>query len=274
MFFICRRKFMILRKALVFSIILSSAVFLLSPALIAEVEKIDVEAILQAFVEDFAKNDKLPEEPLEFGIKVSGESEGEWTVAIDKENKVYLRKGFPEQPTFYITANADILNQIYRGEINALTAAGKARASDKTPMDFGLMEGYQPTVDYLRSVIIPLYFHFFTRGKPEIIKFGEQYSRYVHGGNAVILYYDKGLRTAWYQLKKGMYINKDLRDAVNNFPTLLIITRGEGKGCLGEKVMDLKEGMTIFIPAGMVHQFWTEDEAGFEAIIIMFGEGA
>ena len=59
---------MILRKALVFSIILSSAIFLLSPALIAEKEKIDVEVILQAFVEDFAKNDDLPEEPLEFGI--------------------------------------------------------------------------------------------------------------------------------------------------------------------------------------------------------------
>ncbi len=263
----------LLRKALVFLVILSSVVFLLSLALIAEEEKIDVKAILQAFIDDFEKNDKLPEEPLEFGIKVSGEDGGEWTVAIDTDNKVHLRKGFPEKPTFYITADADILNKVYRGEINALTAAGRARASDKTPMDFGLMEGYQPSADYLRSVIIPLYFHFFTRGKPEIIKFGEQHSRLVHGGNAVIFYYDKGLRTAWYQLKKGMYINKDLLDAINNFPTLFIITRGEGKGRLGEKVMDLKEGMTIFIPAGMVHQFWTEDEAGFEAIIIMFGEG-
>jgi len=146
--------------------------------------------------------------------------------------------------------------------------------SDKTPLDFGFMEGYQPPADFIPEVMLPLGFHFFNRGKPEIIPFGEIFSRFVHGGNAVIFYYQKGLRTGWYQVKKGMIINKDLNEAANPFPTLFIITKGEGKGRLGEKTMSLKEGMTIFVPAGMIHQFWTDSDSGMEFIIIMFGEGA
>ena len=71
-----------------------------------------------------------------------------------------------------------------------------------------------------------------------------------------------------------MFINKDLKDAVNPFPTLFIFIKGEGKGRLGEKTISLNEGMSIFVPEGMIHQFWTESEKGLEFIIIMFGKGA
>jgi mannose-6-phosphate isomerase-like protein (cupin superfamily) len=45
-------------------------------------------------------------------------------------------------------------------------------------------------------------------------------------------------------------------------------------GRLGENAMPLKEGMAVFVPAGMIHQFWTESDSGLEFVIIMFGEGA
>jgi len=158
--------------------------------------------------------------------------------------------------------------------MNALTAAGRARMSDKSPLDIGFMEGFAPEPDFLSNVMLPLGFHFFTRGRPEIIPFGEEYSRFVHGGNTVLFYYQKGIRTGWYQVKKGMMINRDLQDAVNPFPTLFVITRGEGQGRLGDLTLDLEAGMTLFVPPGMIHQFWTESESGMEFIIIMFGEGA
>jgi len=58
---------------------------------------------------------------------------------------------------------------------------------------------------------------------------------FVHGGNMVIFYYEQGLRTAWAQIKKGM---------------------------------------AVYIPAGMAHQVWNEDEEPAECILIMFGKGA
>lgn len=237
---------------------------------------LNIENILEEFVNDYEKNDKLPGEPIVFGIQINGEKKNEWTVSIDAnlQDKVVLKKGLPTQPTFYLVTDAGTLRKIFNSELNALTAAGRARMSDKTPLDFKFMEGYQASVDFIYEVMLPLGFHFFTRGKPEIVPFGEEYSRLVHGGHAVVFYYQKGLRTGWYKIKKGMVINKDLKDAVNPFPTLFIFIKGEGSGRLGEKTISLHEGMTIYVPAGMIHQFRTESEKGLEFIIIMFGKGA
>lgn len=234
------------------------------------------EEFLRDFIRDYAENDKLPAGRVVFGVRISGEGGGEWTVTIDGDSagKVVLTPGFPEEPTFYLVTDPGTLEKIHAGDMNALTAAGRARMSDPTPLDFGFMEGFEPSPEFLSDVMLPLGFHFFNRGKPEIVYFGEEYSRNVHGGNAVIFYYQQGLRTGWYQVRPGMMINENLDDAVNPFPTLFIITRGEGRGRLGEKEMGLREGMTIYVPAGMVHQFWAEEEPGMEFVIIMFGEGA
>ena len=135
------------------------------------------------------------------------------------------------------------------------------------------MEEVQPTPEFIEK-IVSLAFHFFNRGSPEFIHFGENYSRFIHGGNAVVFYYTKGLRTAWYQIKKGMIVNENEKDQVNPFPTLFICTRGEGKAKLGDNSFTLKEGTTVLIPAGMSHMLWNERDSPFEGIIIMFGEGA
>jgi mannose-6-phosphate isomerase-like protein (cupin superfamily) len=234
-----------------------------------------VEEMLQDFVDDYRRSDDLPAEPMTFGLEVTGDGGGRWNVAIDAEaaDKVTLESGFPETPTFYTVMDIETLDKIYRGEMNALTAAGRARMTDKTPLDFGFMEGFTPDPEIMNK-LTNLGFHFFNRGQPEIVRFGESYSRLVHGGNSVIFYYQKGLRTAWYQVKKGMMINENLEDARNTFATLFIITKGEGKGRLGDETVDLEEGMTILVPAEMIHQFWSDSEAGMEFVIIMFGEGA
>ena len=208
-----------------------------------------------------------------FGLEIKGEQAGSWRVQIDPKRKVTVRPGKPDAPTFVLTCDLETLGKIHDGVWNALTAAGQARSTDPVPLDIGFMEGFSPAPDTMGKILHVL-FHFFNTNNPEIVRFGEKHSRFVHGGNAVVFYYTKGLRTAWYQLKKGMVINADEKDQVNPFPTLFICTRGEGRGRLGGKDSVLTEGMSVFIPAGMSHTFWNERDEPCEGVIIMFGEGA
>ena len=208
-----------------------------------------------------------------FGIEVKGEGGGMWTVSIEPGRKVKVQEGEPEKPTFILTTDLLTLRKIYQGEINALTAAGRAKASDRAPVDIKFMPGVQPSPEIMKK-LLHYGFHFFIQGTPEIVYFDEAHSRFVHGGNVVIFYYTTGLRTAWYQIKKGMVINQDESDQVNPFPTIFICTRGEGQAKLGGKTITLRKGMMVYIPAGMAHMFWNENNEPMEGIIIMFGPGA
>jgi len=232
--------------------------------------------MLGELVRDYAAHDDLGDKPLIFGLQIEGEGGGQWTVDVDRnrKKKAVLRQGLPDGSTFMLKTDLVTLRKLYRGEISALTAAGRANMSDPAPLDLASIGGWRPSMDLLSDTIMPLCFHFFTRGRPEVVRFSKDHARNIHGGNAVAFYYQKGLRTAWYQLEKGMFINRDKKDATNPFPTLLIFTRGNGKARLDKKVMQVEDGMTVFVPAGMLHQIWTESTAGLEFVIVMFGKGA
>jgi mannose-6-phosphate isomerase-like protein (cupin superfamily) len=246
--------------------------FLAAAAILNGYERPDAEAILRSFCADFARNDDLPAQPFEFGIKLLGDSPEAWTIII-REKAVHLQRGLPKKPSFVVTSDIETLEKVYRGEMNALTAICRADDSEKTPMDIELEEGYRPSEEEIRNVIPRIYFHFFTRGKPEIVSFGEAFSRLVHGANNVLIYGEKGLRLSWYQVKKGLFINKESTH-MNPFPSFFIFTKGKGKGRIGDKLLDIREGMSILVPPGTVHQFWTEGEDILEMILVMFGEKA
>jgi mannose-6-phosphate isomerase-like protein (cupin superfamily)/putative sterol carrier protein len=234
------------------------------------------EKSAETIIADFASSYKAKvtgEQAEIFGIQIQGEGGGEWYVQVEPGRKVTLHSGMPPQPTFCFTMDLATLKKIQRKEINVLTAMGRARASDKAPADIIFMKDFNPTPETMGR-ILPLPFHFFTLGTPEFISFGEEFSRFVHGGNMVLFYYETGLRTAWAQIKKGMVINKDVKDQVNPFPTLAIGIKGKAKAKLGEKVYLLEEGMAVYIPAGMPHQVWNESDEPAECILIMFGKGA
>ena len=165
------------------------------------------------------------------------------------------------------------LKKIQRKEINALTAMGKARASDTAPANINIMEGFNPTPELLGK-ILTVTFHFFTIGTSEFIPFGERLSRFVHGGNMVVFYYEPGLRTAWAQIKKGMVVNKDVEDQGNPFPTLAIGIKRKATIKLGDKTYPLEEGMAVYIPAGVSHQIWNESDEPAECVLMMFGKEA
>lgn len=236
------------------------------------------EAILRSYVEDF-RSDPAAAEPLTFGIRIMGESGGEWGVVIEGrkeasgEYDVKLRNGLPSTPAVFFTLDLDTLQKMDRGEINALTAMGKARAADPAPMDIEFMDGFQPGPDFFAR-FIPFTFHFWTRGFPEIVSFGKKHSREVHGAHMVVFYYQEGLRSAWAQMEKGQHVNADAEDQTNPFPTIIIGIRGKAVAKIGGKETPMQEGQMVFIPAGVRHEAWNPHDEPAEIILLMFGEGA
>ena len=236
------------------------------------------EEILRSYVEDF-QADPAAAEPIAFGIRIKDENKAEWQVAVlgKKEAagsyQVELRKGLPSNPSFIYTLDMTTLRKIDNGEINALTAMGRARMSDPTPMDVEFMPGFQPDPSFLAR-FLPFTFHFWTRGFPETVAFGKQHSREVHGANMVVFYYQKGLRSAWGQIDKGQHVNKDPKDQTNPFPTMVIGIRGKAVAKIGGKEVILQAGRMAFIPAGVSHEAWNPYDEPAEIILLMFGEGA
>lgn len=150
---------------------------------------------------------------------------------------------------------------------------GQARSSDPIPLSPKLGPQFSKRPD-APLLFRRLCFHFWNRGWPEITPFSESAAREVHGGNAAVLVYDHQFRSAWYQLKPGMHINAEARDQTNNFPQLIIVTRGQFSARLDGRQLILSEGQTVFIPAGIAHEFWAEAGQYGELIWTAFGEGA
>lgn len=249
-----------------------------SPAAPQSSQDSSTEAILRSYIEDF-RSDPAAAEPITFGISVSGEGGGEWHVLVggrkgaDGAYQVDMGRGLPPSPAAFYTLNLATLRKIDSGEINALTAMGRARASDTAPMDIGLMDGFEPAPDFFGR-LIPFTFHFWTRGLPEIVNFGRPQSREVHGANMVVFYYQEGLRSAWAQIEKGQHVNEDPKDQSNPFPTMLIGIRGRAVAKVGGKEVHLQGGQMVFVPAGVGHEAWNPYDEPAEVIILMFGEGA
>lgn len=236
------------------------------------------EEILRAYVGDF-RNDPAASEPITFGVRIQDQKDGAWHVIVDGRRDrtgkygVELRHGLPTIPTAIYSLDLATLRRIDRGEINALTAMGRARAADPAPMDVEFSPGFQPDAEFLAR-FIPFTFHFWTRGFPETVIFGRQQSRQVHGARMVVLYYQKGLRAAWAQIEKDQHVNKDPRDQTNPFPTMIIGIRGKVAGRIGGREVVWSAGQMVFVPAGVAHEAWNPHDEPAEIILLMFGEGA
>lgn len=234
----------------------------------------EVEGILQRFVADFRADRSLHEE-VTFSLQIA---EGRWHViarpgATGQANEVELRIGDPPSPTFYYRMSEETLRRIDRGELNALTASVQAFSTDPAPLRVGLMEGAPrdpATIDRLQRIL----FHFWTTGFPEMIPFGESLTRFTHGTDAVVLYYQQGFRSGWFSLKPGQHANQDPRTQINRFPTMLIITTGRARGRIGGKEVEGQAGQAFLIPAGTAHEFWNPYGAPAEGLLLMFGPGA
>ena len=235
----------------------------------------EARAIVNSYVEDY-RQDRYAAEPMTFGIEVP--EGGQWTVEVtgnktDAGWEVLLKDGLPDNPTFYYRIELETLLAIHDGKLNALTAQGKAFVGDYTPMSVQMMEGFSPTMEAY-AMINPFSFHFWTKGFPEIIPFGEGMTRRAHGSNFTVFYYETGIRTAWYRVLPEERVRDDAREQAMPFPMLIVAIKGTTEGEVDGKKVSLSAGNTIFIPPNVMHKWWNETDEATEAILIMFGEGA
>lgn len=229
--------------------------------------------ILSAYAADYESDPSMLSGT--FGIEI----EGEWwhVVAIPGEGagapSVVLREGEPPEPTFYFTLDHATLLKLDAGELNAETAMVKAFSTDPSPMDADVMDGFAPGEGFLNT-LLKTSFHFWTRGLPEIIPFGEAYTRFTHGADAVVFYYQPGFRSGWGSIKPGQHANEDPRSQTNPFPSLFIVVRGKGVARIGGVEVELREGQAVLVPPDVAHEFWNPFEESMEIVLLMFGEGA
>ena len=247
-----------------FAIMIAAAIILVSSPMAQAQENSQARALLSDFVKSYRAKVGTIESRV-FGISIPGEGGGEWHVEVTP--------GPPARPTYFYIMSLETLRQVHAGEMNVLTAMGRARMSDPAPADIRFMDGFEPSPDFLADVL-PATFHFFTLGSPEFVPYGEDKSRIVHGAHMLVFYYQKGLRTAWAQIDKGMVVNEDPKDQVNPFPTLVIGLKGRIHGRLDGRPFVIDGPKAMLIPAGASHTFWNEDDEPAQAIIIMFGDGA
>jgi mannose-6-phosphate isomerase-like protein (cupin superfamily) len=247
----------------------------LPPPISLNNEHDDAGTILARYGDAWRGADELAlPHPVVLGFEVQGDGGGSFHIRLPLDGPAAFAAGpAPEPPLVVFDLAMDVLRRLDRGELNIVTALGQARASDPTPVVLRFGPGFSWTPEQ-RGLVLPLLFHFWNREWPEVIRFGEGTTCWIHGGELTGLYYDAGLRTTWGRLAPGTHINADPDDQVNPFPTLLIVTRGVAQARLGGRERTLQEGEAVLIPAGMTHEAWAGDDQYAECVIIMFGPGA
>ncbi|GAB5534845.1 MAG: hypothetical protein Rubg2KO_10940 [Rubricoccaceae bacterium] len=231
-------------------------------------------AILERYASDYA-NDPMAQ-TVTFGIDVDGER---WHVIserdADGEHRVQFRDGLPDEPTFYFTLTRETLDKLNSGDLGGITASGASTSADKTPLDSEDMDGFErPDWAEWDPIIRPLIFHFWTRGTPEIIPFGIQHSRIIHGAPATGLYYFKDFRSAVYHIPPG--IPDDVAPTMTvAYPRLLVILEGSMKGHVGGNEFTAKAGEMVMLPSN-VPAWFNNDQADtvLSLVWLMFGDGA
>ncbi|MHC4975899.1 MAG: hypothetical protein ACYTF7_04750 [Planctomycetota bacterium] len=167
----------------------------LTPALaqaenpVSSSEHAHIETILQEFVEDY-RSDQMAR-PMTFGVEIRDMDNGRWHVTVGERNdegtqNVQLHSGFPDEPVIYFTTDLETITRIHEGAMTSLTGMAKAFSSDFAPLDLSFSEGFAPSENTIPD-IIACAFHFWTRGFPEKIPFGDlSMTRRTHGSNASI----------------------------------------------------------------------------------------
>ncbi len=235
-------------------------------------EAADARTLLQRYVDAWRGPAEMTlDDTLVVGFRFAGPGGGEYHAVFSPDGQAVLRDGLPDT-VFHFHGHMEVLRRLDRGELSARTAMGRARMSDPAPLDIGIPPGgWTPEA---QGVLLPFTFHFWNRSWPEVTRFGDGTTRLVHGGGAAILYYQPGLRTAFYQLEPGMHVNEQAAQQTNPFPSLFVVIRGTIEARLDGRPGTLQEGEAVLVPTGMTHEFFVGAGGYGEMIMIAFGEGA
>jgi len=214
-----------------------------------------------------------------------------WTVSVERTQEAYhpserltahrfgphavtLSEGEPPAPTWYFhIASEDVLNRIAAGSVNAGTAAMQSFGSDRVGVEIETMDGFQMTAGAEADMYVALS-HFWTTGVPEITVFGRDSSLPTHGVAAVSLHTMKGYRIGWFSIGTDDVANEDQRLEAGQVPNLFIITRGRGRAQLADDVVELTEGMSVFVPPYTRHVLSNPYDEPMEGVLVLFGDNS
>ena len=250
-----------------------------------ESEWAQAEAVLQELATDYMHDPMAIDAT--FGIKLG---EMWWTVAVTQKetpsqrgrltdhtfgpHDVALTRGQPAEPTWYFEiADQKVLDLIGTGQVNAGTAAMQSFGSDKVGVETRDMDGFQSTSGDEGDMYIALS-HFFTKGKPEVTRFGLGNSLETHGAQATALHMMKGFRVVYATIGVNEVVNEDPRLEFGQMPNLFIVTRGKGTLNTDDGPMVLEKGMSVFVPQYVKHQIVNDGDEPLEAVVVLYGDNS
>lgn len=248
-------------------------------------EQAEAAAILADFAEDY-RHDPMAIDAT-FGIKLDDRF---WTVEVRRRetatprgrltdhafgpHEVALSEGEPQTPTWYFEiADIDVLRLIAAGKVNAGTAAMQSFGSDRVGVETRDMKGFRSTSGDEADLYLALS-HFFTKGKPEITRFGRANSLETHGAQATALHMMKGFRVAHFSIGPQEVVNEDPRLEAGQVPNLFVVTSGTGTLYSDDGPIALEAGMSVFVQQFVKHRLVNDGTEPLEGVLVLYGDNS
>ncbi len=194
----------------------------------------------------------------------------EFTLSMT-EDSVAISPGVSEERTADFFMSEDVFQKLHQGTWTGLTAAGREDMRQAAPLDFRPGPGQQLSHQLLHMVY-HMGTHFFAGQYPQVVRFGKENARVVHGGHAVALAYGYGVRFAYYTIADGEQIN-DENDR-NPFYQLFSVIGGKGTAMVAGKEIELEKGVAVHVPINETHILRAASEQQLELFVLMYGPGA
>jgi len=187
-------------------------------------------------------------------------------------NVVTLHKGKPISPTWYFHfADKKVLDNIDQQIWTASTASAKSFGSDVVGLNIYDLEGFKSGIKD-DAIAYEIMEHFWKKGQAEITYFNRDGSLPTHGVDHVGLYTMKDKRIGWFSIGPEQAANSERGLDKGQVPNLFIITKGKGIAELGDEIIELTTGMSIFIPQYVKHVIYNPNEEPLEGIVVLFGD--
>lgn len=252
---------------------------------LTEAEFAEAQTILSDFAEDYSGDHMAID--VTFGIKLDDKF---WTVSVKRQetasargrltdhafgpHAVNVAKGAPKKPTWYFEiADMNVLRLMASGKVNAGTAAMQSFASDEVGVETRDMEGFKSTSGDEADLYLVLS-HFFTKGKPEVTRFGRDTSLETHGALATSLHMMKGFRVAFFSIGPQQAANADPQLSSGQMPNLFIVTSGKGTLLTDGGPMVLEKGMSVFVPQFVKHEMVNSGDEPLEGVLVLYGDNS
>lgn len=245
----------------------------------------EAEAILADFAEDY-RSDPMAIDAT-FGIMLDDQA---WTISVERRetpsprgrltdhsfgpHEVSMTRGMPDAPTWYFEiADMNVLRLIATGEVNAGTAAMQSFGSDEVGVETRDMEGFRSTSGDEADLYLVLS-HFFTKGRPQVTRFGLGNSLETHGAQATALHMMKGFRVNYFSIGPNQIANEDPRLSFGQMPNLFIVTAGRGTLNTDDGPMVLEAGMSVFVPQFVKHEIVNDGDVPLEGVLVLYGDNS